>query len=320
MVAISKLAPSRIANRAGRRLAYLCRLLTNEEFYNHLNGPLADPVALDSTLSTICYFFLFIAEVIRMRPTLIKHLKIVLRKLLALVLTSLKRSAFGSLKNHVEPTLLSWSSRLDNKEAKEPEAIEPQVNALDITSSKLRSISNYISDIRIFVRLWGIPALTAFGISEIKQTRKSGQSRVSRWLNYIDVVSIVAYQPLENVGFLADHKWTHHPDSVAGEVGLWYYVVSSRLWAIYVVLEVVKLAKEYVISIRNGSRIPLLENSAFSRGLVSNLANLPLTVHWSLPEGCLPDIVVGFLGTFSSALNTRESWSAVFRDIRALDV
>ncbi|GMF10973.1 unnamed protein product [[Candida] boidinii] len=162
-------------------------------------------------------------------------------------------------------------------------------------------------------------------------------------LNVIDIVSIVAYQPLENYAYLLDKHWWFNQktedidididtdDSEKTEElkqlkikeietkkysdkSLYYYVLSSKLWAIFVVIELIKLfhklyTKKYSI---------LKKDKSFNIDLISNLANFPLTIHWSLYDGCLPDLIVGFFGTFSSCMNTADILSNVIKDIKNL--
>ncbi|KAG7756338.1 hypothetical protein KL911_001140 [Ogataea haglerorum] len=280
-----------------RKTQYLLRLLANPKLYSLLGSPFEDPLKLDSLLSTVCYGSLFISELIKRRPELVQILSRLARKLKIQGLLSL-----------IKAYILKIQRALDPKQC-----LSIHI-PLDSLSTKLRLISDYIADVRIFNRMWGLPGLLAFGIEDLHRILTADSSFITKLLEATGTISIVAYQPLENVAFAADHNWTHHEQSAS----LRYYVASSRLWAVFVVLEVVKLVKTVVQTKLSGKPLDLLHNRSLNRSLVANIANLPLTVHWSSYDGCLSDLTVGFLGTMSTLLDTIDSWREVFAQVRQL--
>ncbi|KAH3662009.1 hypothetical protein OGAPHI_006190 [Ogataea philodendri] len=284
-----------------QQVQYLLRLLSNPKLYELVNNPFADPVKLDSLLSTVCYGSLFVSELIKRRPELASLLSKLVQKLQLTSVLSVIRVYLAKLKQ-----LVPEKHYVCAKQA--------FVGSLDPLAAKLRLLSDYIADVRIFNRMWGLPALLAFGIEEIKQTWTSDRRLVTKLLEITDTVAIVGYQPFENIGFAAEHGWTNHGSSAA----LWYYVVSSRMWAVFVALEVFKLSKTMVQLKRSGQPLNLLSNRELNRPLISNLANLPLTVHWSLPEGCLSDLTVGFLGMLSTVFDTMDTFKEVAAQAQAL--
>ncbi|GMG23482.1 unnamed protein product [Ambrosiozyma monospora] len=104
------------------------------------------------------------------------------------------------------------------------------------------------------------------------------------------------------------------------------YVWSSRLWAIYVVIEVIKVVHDfYKLRQRSGQSITRgggdpSWNSEFFRRAVAHLASLPLTYHWSLYEGCFGDLSVGLFGTLCTLFDSFHDWSEVAEEIRRLKV
>ncbi|KAG7853382.1 hypothetical protein KL941_000432 [Ogataea angusta] len=280
-----------------QKTQYLLRLLGNPKLYSLLSSPFEDPLKLDSLLSTVCYGSLFISELIKRRPELVQAFSKLAEKLKIQGLLALIKAYILQLRRALDP-----KQRLS-------------INVpLDSLSTKLRLISDYIADVRIFNRMWGLPGLLAFGVEDLHRILRADSSLATKLLEATSTISIVAYQPLENVAFAADHNWMHLEKSAS----LQYYVASSRLWAVFVVLEVVKLVKNMVQTKLAGKPLDLLHNRSLNRPLVANIANLPLTVHWSLHDGCLSDLTVGFLGTMSSLLNTKDSWGEVFAQVRQL--
>lgn len=317
------------------KIDFITKLLSNSKFYDIINGPFEDVYKLDSILSTVCYSSLFFSELIKLQPKFLKLLKKIIIRLNLPNLLKLLNINNIKIENENIKLPLPITNFLNN--------LNNHYNKSDL-SNKLQTLSTYISDIRIFNRLWATPGLISFGINGVKSTLVDDD--MPNWLkilNVIDIVSIVAYQPLENYAYLLDKHWWFNQktedidididtdDSEKTEElkqlkikeietkkysdkSLYYYVLSSKLWAIFVVIELIKLfhklyTKKYSI---------LKKDKSFNIDLISNLANFPLTIHWSLYDGCLPDLIVGFFGTFSSCMNTADILSNVIKDIKNL--
>lgn len=174
-----------------------------------------------------------------------------------------------------------------------------------------RALSNLISDIRIFNRLWGLVPLSVWAADV---WAKPPQDPVLRRIAYTQVIANLLYQPLENVAYLAMHNIL--PVSGANQTKLWIY--SCYLWALHVVLDLWRLYRERTLIQREnaatgekGEKKKL--DSGWYKYLVINLSYLPLTVHWSLETGCLNDWTVGLLGATAAAATTCPTWKNLFK-------
>lgn len=169
-----------------------------------------------------------------------------------------------------------------------------------------RSLSNLISDIRIFNRLWGLVPLSVWAVETWAQPP---QDPVLRGIAYTQVAANLAYQPLENIAYLAMHNII--PASVVSERAqtlLWIY--SCYLWALHVVLDLGRLYRES--QLQKTGELPKNDFSWYQY-LAINLSYLPLTVHWSLEKGCLNDVTVGALGTTAALASIYPKWKNVFK-------
>ncbi|TID18629.1 hypothetical protein CANINC_003879 [Pichia inconspicua] len=166
------------------------------------------------------------------------------------------------------------------------------------TSNVLQSFSGYLTDIRIFNRGFSIPVC----IAELLESNSLLKEK--NYVDWLSTVSISLYQPLETIAFLFDHNWIF-PDRKSNNC-LWWYAVSTRFWFLWVILELSKLSHKILRSCGKG-----IENLEFV-GLIEHLATLPLCVHWSLEEGCLDPIYVGFFGTIAGGLSTAFMWKDVW--------
>lgn len=94
---------------------------------------------------------------------------------------------------------------------------------------------------------------------------------------------------------------------------LWIY--SCYLWAAHVVLDFIRIAREYVLAKRvaaaSEKEAKKVKWTQWWQSIVINLSYLPLTVHWSLEKGCLPDIAVGFLGATAALASIYPRWTTI---------
>jgi len=144
-------------------------------------------------------------------------------------------------------------------------------------------------------------------------------------------MSCVGFQVLENGAYLSS-KGALTTASWTGDVGkarenAWW-LWSSRFWAAYVGVELVRLGvQQYYASpaasttvssgdgekedkIQREERIKArkLENWLWWKDLASNLAYAPMTVHWSLEQGLLSDWGVGACGMVAGGALLADAW------------
>lgn len=243
----------------------------------------------DSNLAFVCYGLLFISEV-------------------------LKRVADSSLFSP-DASLTSPGALLSAQALLKTLLGSPK--ALVGTASQLRSLSDLISDIRIFNRLWGLIPLSVWAVDTFKSPPSDP---VLRFIAYSQVVVNIIYQPLENVAYLAMHNVLDNSSKYFNSYAqgkLWIY--SCYFWAAHVVLDFFRLYREYSL-VKNDKTLTVEQKQAklkankfgWIQGLIINISYLPLTVHWSLEQGCLNDMTVGFLGATAAAASIFPRWKQIF--------
>ncbi|ODV88768.1 hypothetical protein CANCADRAFT_128550 [Tortispora caseinolytica NRRL Y-17796] len=178
-------------------------------------------------------------------------------------------------------------------------------------ANRIGSLAELVSDVRIFNRLWGLLPLLQWYVSVIENPPTD---KVIRYVRYLQVAANILYQPLENVAYLASHNVI--PMSESAQLRLW--CESCKLWAAHVVLEFVRLYREYVlykeskrseVSEKTSSRLYYdVPSRDWVLSMFMNAAYLPLTVHWSLPQGCLSPMQVGFFGTVAGISQVYPLW------------
>lgn len=192
----------------------------------------------------------------------------------------------AKLTAHMDPTLseIGYSSLLVSYLVK---SARPNSSS----APKLRALYSMISDFRMFLRVYGTPQLLEWTLSELQSHKH--EPFVARWIAYLEAVSSLLYQILEDIAYLSSKKVIHL--SSATETKLW--VVSCYFWAAYVQLEIIRLIRDKLQGKKN-----------LLKPFMVNMFWLPLTVHWSSPTGVLHDGQVGFLGAAATLPGVVASW------------
>ncbi|KAJ4372567.1 hypothetical protein N0V86_007927 [Didymella sp. IMI 355093] len=210
-----------------------------------------------------------------------------------------------------------------------PASASTKLLAQTVGSSK--AIAGVIADYRIFVRMWGMLGLYTWArdtyLSPLSK-EASQKEKLLRGTTWAAIASCVLFQVLEN-GAYAASKGMLTSEAWAGEVGkkreTWWWVWSSRFWAVYVGCELLRLiierayAKPRVEVVGDGEKEDKLRaeqekkelyNKSFTwwKDLVSNLAYAPMTLHWSVEAGLLSDLQVGICGTIAGGALLAGAW------------
>ncbi|KAL7267319.1 hypothetical protein RUND412_010098 [Rhizina undulata] len=193
----------------------------------------------------------------------------------------------------------------------------PSAATLERVGKSLRALNSLISDVRIFLRLWGLFGIYEWGRSVFEKPLKD---KMLQAIAVAQVLANAAYQVLENAAYLAQHGVLPIGQRKQNKMWLW----SSRFWMVHVGLEFVKLRREHTLRVnaRKGRRgvfgrkdekeglstVDWAEEWAWWRQVLSNCAYAPLTVHWSMEGGALSQPVVGALGTIAAIIGLQNAW------------
>ncbi|KAK6461882.1 hypothetical protein DFJ63DRAFT_205800 [Scheffersomyces coipomensis] len=279
----------------------LKKSVLSRKFYQEINDKvLSKSSTVDANLYFICYFTLLISAVLNnqykikhwlklQRFNLLNVIKRVLLNYLNIDLSSSTNSPnkfLINLFNAPKPTF-------DEKEASKPSPI----------GKHFKAVSSYLSDIRIFNRLtesikyapWIIDEFTAM-TDPTNITPKS-----NRIINFLQSINCLVLELLENAGWITDHNWvgTNDNDWWSFETYIW----CSRIWGLYLVIEIVELFR----------RTPISEwsNTNWKIAVFKQVIQVPLVLHWSLREGCLSPFWVGVCGSGASWWGFRDIWSSI---------
>lgn len=211
-----------------------------------------------------------------------------------------------------------------------PAPTSTKVLAQIVGSSK--ALATTIADYRIFVRLWGMMGMYTWARATYLDplpANATQKERTLRGLTWAAIASCVGFQVLENGAYLSS-KGALTTASWTGDVGKarenQWWLWSSRFWAVYVGVELVKLGvtayyhapaptattgdgeKEDKLKREEQLKAEKLENWLWWKDLASNVAYAPMTIHWSLEQGLLSDWGVGACGIVAGGALLADAW------------
>ncbi|KAF8243247.1 hypothetical protein K440DRAFT_562246, partial [Wilcoxina mikolae CBS 423.85] len=170
--------------------------------------------------------------------------------------------------------------------------LAPQLSrlALLLTIKLPTPIPLIVSDVRKFMRLWGLLGMYNWGMDTL---RNPPEDPVVKGLVLAQVAVNTSFQVLENMAYLNKYAILSYSKKTEG----WMWMWSTRCWAAHIVLEFFRLER-----IRRKAR----EN--WKKAWICNAANAPLSFHWSMEEGFISDTTIGLLGSIAGVIGLRDAW------------
>ncbi|KAK9772665.1 hypothetical protein AB5N19_04813 [Seiridium cardinale] len=206
----------------------------------------------------------------------------------------------------------------------------PSAAILLALSKRLKAFSALVSDVRTFMRLWGLLGMYFWGrglFLKLREARLASSSSDEKDAPKIDklgtslavsqLVACVIFQALENGAYLAQKNVLGWQPANIGKAYRW----SARFWGAFVGL---KLGELFLDRYRR-SQVPKRQRmgdktvtvfereerewSAEWRKLATrNLAWFPLTLHWSLEQGLFSELSIGAIASIPGVIQIRDLW------------
>ncbi|KAI9323679.1 peroxisomal biogenesis factor 11 [Dichotomocladium elegans] len=189
-------------------------------------------------------------------------------------------------------------------------------------AARFQNLSSPVSDFRILLRYYGLlPMVQYMNYLEYHPPASRLALNIERIQNWCNI----CYYPLEHLYWLGAHNIIPFSEEKTNKISIW----SCRFWAAYVILEYGRLAEQYRnLKKRETSLLKRIkagdieleedpekemasikaERSSIFVNTMINSGYLPLTVHWSLEQGLIPDVLVGLFGGFASIFQIYAAW------------
>ncbi|KAF1815353.1 hypothetical protein P152DRAFT_183035 [Eremomyces bilateralis CBS 781.70] len=203
-------------------------------------------------------------------------------------------------------------------------------------SERMKTARAKISDFRAFARLWGLLGLygwakghwksypgarkpaAAEGEGEEEEGSKVNKNKYDptanttiRTIVWMQISACVAFQALENVGYLAQHGIIKLEPATTGKLFKW----SSRGWCTHLTLELVRLWKTSQLTKQKRKDLAYSaaweqEDDAWWKKLTTTSAWAPVALNFSVAPSYmfLNELGLGLCGGTASAVSVRELW------------
>ncbi|KAK1674629.1 peroxin 11C [Colletotrichum godetiae] len=272
-----------------------------DAFVAHLNRCFATPSGIDAVLCFLCYTSRFSASVIdSLSASALRHSA---RKLVAL--------AFSL---PPDTTILL---------SKAPPAAAAASRGMRV-AGHLRALASLLSEARTITRLWALLPLylwlrrlmTTPSITEEQKEKgdkyAASEAALDRALSWLQVVACLILQSLESSSYLASKGVLPMTPKQQGTAARW----SVRFWSVFVGSELGRLAIEKLRRRAKIGRGELEVSSGeykewadvWGRTLARQASWFPLTVHWSMDKGFVPEMGIGLLGSIPGIVQMRQLW------------
>ncbi|KAI8199009.1 hypothetical protein KHU50_008247 [Colletotrichum sp. SAR 10_65] len=145
-----------------------------------------------------------------------------------------------------------------------------------------------------------------------KDKDEASGAALDRLISWFQVTVCILLQSLESASYLASKGVLPMSPARQGFAARW----SVRFWSCYVGSELGRLAVEYLRrrkALREG-KVDVAsaeyqdELGVWSRTLARQAAWFPLTVHWSMDKGFVPEMGIGLLGSIPGIVQMRQLW------------
>ncbi|OLL26189.1 hypothetical protein NEOLI_003578 [Neolecta irregularis DAH-3] len=160
---------------------------------------------------------------------------------------------------------------------------------------KLDNLSAKMGDIRVFLRLWGLLGMYKHGV---RLSQDPPRDPIVRMISKVQWVIDTIYCPLEATAYLSSHKILGAKPLTQAKL----HLLCCRIFVVHIIFEAVKMFR--IRQLSNG-----VVDKAWWDGLISNVAYLPMALHWSNVGGIgLSESMVAVLGTIVGCIEVNKLW------------
>ena len=178
-------------------------------------------------------------------------------------------------------------------------------------AARLKAFSGMLSEWRTMGRLWGLLGMYFSAKKLLLKARtqtadddpeKRAAARFDTVVAAVQLAAIVSFQAAENAAYLSSRKVLAFSPVAQRQLARW----SVRSWAVYIGIELGRLLVDRSRKLKAGKDLAWQEewNSSFTR----NLSWAPLTLHWSMDQGPLPDLLVSLFAAYPATGAMRDLW------------
>ncbi|KAF4985729.1 hypothetical protein FDECE_16369 [Fusarium decemcellulare] len=182
-------------------------------------------------------------------------------------------------------------------------------------AERLRALVDMLDDWHTMSRLWGLITMWMLAkelivTSSAEKKKNCDQEerrvkRVERTIAATQILSLIGFFVFENTAWLSRRRVLAWSEKAQPKLMLW----CVRSWGVYVFAELGRLLFERARKKKDKtSEEDSEERSEWNKKFVQALAWAPLTVHWTRPDGLLPETVAAFLAAYAEFISVQGLW------------
>ncbi|WYZ40017.1 hypothetical protein EsH8_IV_000358 [Colletotrichum jinshuiense] len=269
-----------------------------DAFVAHLSRCFQTPSGIDAVLCFLCYTSRFSASVLdSVSTTALKHSA---RRLVALAFSLPPDTTILLSKAPPSATAASLGIRV---------------------AARLRALATLLSEARTITRLWALLPMYLWlrrlmaapkPADSEKKTQDASAAALDKAIGWIQVTACIILQSLESGSYLASRGVLPLSPAQQGKAAQW----SVRFWSVYVGSELGRLLVERLRrqkQVESGQQDVSSSEykewaDVWSRTFARQAAWFPLTVHWSMSKGFVPEMGIGLLGSIPGVIQMRQLW------------
>ncbi|CAM1510370.1 Fc.00g007050.m01.CDS01 [Cosmosporella sp. VM-42] len=177
---------------------------------------------------------------------------------------------------------------------------------------RLQALIAMLGEWRTMNRLWGLMGMyfTAKELLARKRAEKAEGKPSDKFNTAVEagqIAALTAYHLFEATVWLSTKKVLAWSPKAQARMSAW----SVKSWAAYVAMEITRMLVDRARknkSVDEKAEVDVKWYENWNKEFLRTAAWAPLTVHWSLPGGLLPEIVVAFLAVYPSTGLMRDLW------------
>ncbi|TID02841.1 hypothetical protein CH35J_003718 [Colletotrichum higginsianum] len=275
-----------------------------DAFVAHLSRCFQTPSGIDTVLLFVCYTSRFSAS----------------------VLDSLGASALRRSARKLVAVAFALPPDKTILLSKAPSGSSAAAASLGIrVAGHLRALATLLSEARTIMRLWSLlplylwlrrlmttPARPPAAADADEKAQDPSAAALDRAISWLQVTACLLLQSLESSSYLASRGVLPMTPAQQGKAARW----SVRFWSVFVGSELGRLAVEALRSrsaVASGRQdVASAEyrewSDTWTRTLARQMSWFPLTVHWSMDKGFVPEMGIGLLGSIPGIVQMRQLW------------
>ncbi|KAF5020457.1 hypothetical protein F66182_7536 [Fusarium sp. NRRL 66182] len=175
-----------------------------------------------------------------------------------------------------------------------------------------RALTDMLEEWQIMNRLWGVLDMWTAGTDLLERVsrgelgKKSGKGTFAA-IEGLQTLFLTSFHICEAASFLSSKKVVNLSPKTQERLTF----VAIRFWAAFTMTEIGRLLLDWSRNTQQGSSDVSEEwKKGWKKELLQNMAWAPVTLHWSLRQGLIPEALVSPLAVFATWSLVKDVWQS----------